>query len=115
MRLVIAALAALAFAPAAADAFTPAQGSYAGRDHSARPVHFTLDRGYVEAWRLDNRIDVARAYVSTSTHSFHVREGHHDLKGHWTDARHVTGVYGYYRQTSRGLVHVTIHWTATRV
>lgn len=112
MRLLLAVLAALAVAPAAADALTPARGSYAGHDASSRPVHFAFDGSYVTGWRLDNRIDVARAYVSTANQHFRVEQGHHDLSGHWTDARHVTGTYAYYRQTSRGLVHVVIHWTA---
>jgi hypothetical protein len=115
MRLLVAALAALAaltVTPAAADAFAPAHGSYAGHDRSNRPVHFTFTGHAVEGWRLDNRIDVAKAYVSTSDHSFHVRQGHHDLKGRWTGAHHVTGTYSYYRQTSRGLVKVDIHWSA---
>ncbi|MFL5844605.1 MAG: hypothetical protein ACJ762_07930 [Solirubrobacteraceae bacterium] len=113
MRLLVAVVAALALAPAAADAFTPAHGTYAGHDLGNRPVHFAYVGQHVESWRLDNRIDVGRAYVSSNGHGFHVHQGHHDLKGRWTDARHVAGTYGYYRQTSRGPVHVTIHWTAS--
>jgi hypothetical protein len=114
MRALLLAAALLLTTAASADAFIPHQGHYAGRDTSGRSVDFVFVDHHVKSWKLDNRIGVPDAYVSTSTNSFRRVFYHHDLEGGWTDANHVKGTYSYYRDTRRGLVKVTIHWTAHR-
>ena len=111
--LLAALLAALVLAPAAS-AFIPHQGHYVGKDTSGRSVDFVFVDHHVKRWTLDGRIGVPDAYVSTSTNSFRKAFYHHDLAGGWTDANHVKGTYSYYRETRRGLVRVTVGWTAHR-
>lgn len=114
MRDLIVAVALLGATAAPAAAFIPHQGHYVGKDRSGRSVDFVFVDHHVKRWTLDGRIGVPDAYVSTSTNSFRKVFYHHDLEGTWTNANHVKGTYAYYRQTSRGMVRVTIDWTAHR-
>src|SRR5947208_216229 len=101
MRALLAVVVALAAAPAAS-AFTPAHGHYSGSSDRGSIVTFRYTGHEIFDVRVGSVWAISQAYVSQSTWGFHDAEGHHTLRGQWTDADHVTGTYGYYRETPRG-------------
>jgi hypothetical protein len=99
-----------ALAAAAAAAFSPVHGHYAGPG-GGHQVAFHYAHQELVGFTLGSVHACPQAWVGQD-HGFTCHHNGKFVIGHWTSETDVKGDYVYTRQTSRGSVRITVQWTA---